>query len=152
MAKIMGGLTWGVIYMYVPTYMHTYMPIILITSARSKVILIYRDVETCRELCVITCVHISQARLSAPAATLANTRRLQVSKVCALCVFVSFQKKKSGIHTHSITHNSYIIHTNGVNTNLFPQTIDLFLTHTLSIYIDTYIHKYIHMNAKTSLA
>jgi len=93
---------------------------------------------------VITCVHISQARLSAPAATLANTRRLQVSKVCALCVFVSFQKKKSGIHTHSITHNSYIIHTNGVNTNLFPQTIDLFLTHTLSLYIDTYIHIYIH--------
>ena len=59
--------------------MHTYMPIILITSARSKVILIYRDVETCRELCVITCVHISQARLSAPAATPGSSRQLRAS-------------------------------------------------------------------------
>ena len=39
-----------------------------------------------------------------------------VESVCVVCVFVSFQKKKSGIHTHSITHNSYIIHTNDVNT------------------------------------
>ena len=76
------------------TCIHTYIHMNVIRSACSKVILIYRDVKTCTELCVIKCVHISQARLSAPAATLANTRRLQVSKECALCVFVSLQQEK----------------------------------------------------------
>ena len=43
------------------TYIHTYIHMNVIRSACSKVILIYRDVKTCTELCVIKSVYIAGA-------------------------------------------------------------------------------------------
>jgi hypothetical protein len=45
--------------MYVHTYIHTYIHMNVITSARGKVILIYRDVKTCTVVCDKVCTYIA---------------------------------------------------------------------------------------------
>ena len=45
--------------MYIHTYVYTYIHMNVITSARGKVILIYRDVKTCTVVCDKVCTYIA---------------------------------------------------------------------------------------------
>ena len=54
------------------TYIHTYIHMNVIRSACSKVILIYRDVKTCTELCVIKSVYIARTHAHTWYASLAR--------------------------------------------------------------------------------
>ena len=54
------------------TYIHTYIHMNVIRSACSKVILIYRDVKTCTELCVIKSVYIARTHTCTWYASLAR--------------------------------------------------------------------------------
>jgi len=112
---------------YIHTYIHTYIHMNVIRSACSNVILIYRDVRTCTELCVIKSVYIADSTVctsctagkfstavgATSVATCSNcdagkySATAGVESVCVVCVFVSFQKKKAG-YIHTLSHT---IHT-----------------------------------------
>ena len=125
----------------------------VIRSACSNVILIYRDVRTCTELCVIKSVYIADSTVctsctagkfstavgATSVATCSNcdagkySATAGVESVCVVCVFVSFQKKKRD--TYTLYHTQFIHNTYKWHKHKSVSTNNRLVSYTHSLYI-----------------